>query len=1247
MYSIFCCRSARTYSPSLHPVERYEIVRPASSLSTTYLDESAIPASVPEQGLDAAALRDIFATSSSSVRGYNHASQAQPYYYDIFNTEPERPATRRLSSSIVGTLAKNVKKKISGSRLSKRSSKKSLSILENHELVSQDDILGSTSGDTEIDEILGSRNASQGGYDKDAKYIRTPTTVPESTAGSIRISPKYIEKVLRAIEGTSKSDCHSTSLKIGIPLASPNSSRSPIPRTDRHEKFRSQPDFESEDGRPNVKKSPHVLSRTEPQLPDISKEHLRLEDDAATWKSAKRSSLPLPDTMRLPSFSEHRGSWRLSLSDPRRSSSMEPVHGSGSIDAEKRSAAASSQKKGPQRLTVAPHKSTQKHESLMSNLDDFILGPIGSYLSQLPTGPDEESPKGTPGPAETEGALPLPPAPAHLKTLHGRPQSVTCKPSQESRSRSDSDRASVHLFNMRISQRLASSSIMPLSGEHYSGLSSRNSRVMTSSNSLNLLPSVSGSNRDLLRRDSSFADRRVSQGKSQRGSICPKPKLDDTSSFYPSASGSPPRTPVHMHEDDLDQRSVPSIVPTPTQHEQGWEETHGKTLNSRYLGLPELRTAGMLGSSTESLDVDALRSSAPEVGPRHMTVSVPKFSRFTEDFTLRPGKAYPEKSDVVPQSTSLNIVQTTSRSLSDGWLDNERRNRYGYPMTDLSVQEIAAKGEGGLPLEDDNAASIWERALQTVREDGRLGNSKSSFSSSIRPSGWQSNARPSKEYDDTSFIRNGLLAPNSALERQAARLTPDRCLSLSHDQRPRTGSSMEILESLHTREGSRSPMARSISPGFSIFPKKSLDKLRRLTAAGFKLGASSHAPSWTKFPSHTRHERTENATASDRVDVKDFSSLSLSTADNWTPGSPLPTRDKTSNLIKASLKSRSMTFSKLAAKKVVRKWTRLYRSHSSDLRRLRAGHRSSISKGGAVEYPELEIIPGFFGLVDGSSAELGPSGRTWSLGGRPPMEELGDFKAESRRLAKLRAKIDTSSSRLEAQELPADTSQDQIVEASILGVHFSEGLTSLPPCRRSAREWSRMSQRECVEGPAGFFTSPTSPPRQQGSPLINSSTSFVAAPYAASCPDQTPKQHHHSTSVSASEQANESYTDTSVHSLEFPDSGMASYKDSQPKLDSKSLAKAKDLKTGLLRTSNTSNDEFRTKVLEEERKSRRELLQLVGRMGAWSDTSSKVETVVRDRNSAMAGLEIENDLSFRPNTFTRRDRRDSGVASTI
>lgn len=91
--------------------------------------------------------------------------------------------------------------------------------------------------------------------------------------------------------------------------------------------------------------------------------------------------------------------------------------------------------------------------------------------------------------------------------------------------------------------------------------------------------------------------------------------------------------------------------------------------------------------------------------------------------------------------------------------------------------------------------------------------------------------------------------------------------------------------------------------------------------------------SWTRFPSHTFTERTENANVKDNVIVRDFA-----------VGQAVE-QEKTKK------KSRSMTL----GRRLLHKVGRLYNTRSSDFRRYNAGHRSSIAVGGVLEYPELEI----------------------------------------------------------------------------------------------------------------------------------------------------------------------------------------------------------------------------------------------------------------------------------------------------
>lgn len=110
------------------------------------------------------------------------------------------------------------------------------------------------------------------------------------------------------------------------------------------------------------------------------------------------------------------------------------------------------------------------------------------------------------------------------------------------------------------------------------------------------------------------------------------------------------------------------------------------------------------------------------------------------------------------------------------------------------------------------------------------------------------------------------------------------------------------------------------------------------------LQSSSPGPpaSWSRFPSHSRAERSFSpAGKEDKVTARDFA------PEFETMEAPKGERGRKAVQKK---KSRSTTY----GESVMSTLNRLY---SINFRRLNRGHRSSISMGGKLEYPELEILP--------------------------------------------------------------------------------------------------------------------------------------------------------------------------------------------------------------------------------------------------------------------------------------------------
>jgi hypothetical protein len=128
---------------------------------------------------------------------------------------------------------------------------------------------------------------------------------------------------------------------------------------------------------------------------------------------------------------------------------------------------------------------------------------------------------------------------------------------------------------------------------------------------------------------------------------------------------------------------------------------------------------------------------------------------------------------------------------------------------------------------------------------------------------------------------------------------------------------------------------------------------------------------WGKFPSHTRAERCASAGRSDLVESRDFAleaavqvapvqaadanDEELDPAERLPSIPLLPGQKKRKKKVGKGrmIKSTSMTFGKTFLKN----YSRIFKSQSTDFRRHGRNHRSSITTGGVLEFPELELLP--------------------------------------------------------------------------------------------------------------------------------------------------------------------------------------------------------------------------------------------------------------------------------------------------
>ncbi|KAM0795087.1 hypothetical protein BDR22DRAFT_826394 [Usnea florida] len=219
---------------------------------------------------------------------------------------------------------------------------------------------------------------------------------------------------------------------------------------------------------------------------------------------------------------------------------------------------------------------------------------------------------------------------------------------------------------------------------------------------------------------------------------------------------------------------------------------------------------------------------------------------------------------------------------------------------------------------NENATSVWEKALR----------------------------EHSKEDKAISHMRVGSTFPDGVGPRQLDPMTAssagDKARRRSSFLRMNDGRTPHPLEGadLQAHLGAYTLSQRRESPS----KRPTIEDTRGSPPA-------SRASSWARYPSHTRPERSVSpAGVSDQVYSRDFA--------NFSPGTVSKVSKNESSPVSNSEKV--MTKSRTFGKQLLSTVSSIYKSQSQDLQRRIAdearGHRSSISEGGVLEYPELEML---------------------------------------------------------------------------------------------------------------------------------------------------------------------------------------------------------------------------------------------------------------------------------------------------
>jgi hypothetical protein len=485
---------------------------------------------------------------------------------------------------------------------------------------------------------------------------------------------------------------------------------------------------------------------------------------------------------------------------------------------------------------------------------------------------------------------------------------------------------------------------------------------------------------------------------------------DAASSMYSTALESPGCTP----RASVSHLACPSVA---TIHEHPPESTTNLVISD------EIATLTATARQSPNSDLSPAAQTAGGTMPENPSTSnlsdnskSSKVSRFKEDFNTSMTKKSTKRNSIVNLFTRSKVKRRSANTESfDGSSDDflaeqprrlQRANRLSEKQDAAGLLAKAIKAhheEKSALFLDSSKASPRDmmfrqrsssfcrpRNQSTASEDAGEGSSGAKLSALPLPHHRRSTSdtfltpefsMPSFDQGSTGRIPQkrsasaGLLRPGFSTSIFASDLSPGQQSPSS--VRPRLSVALDPMESLPM--GAAEAGSRSRSPSFQLndLPEMvesqpptpgSLDASRP-TSGNFSecvIGdlddPNLNLGPWSRYPSHTREKRTGSASTADKVKTRDFAydinPLNILEEEDSSDDSPRSKwKRKGRKKRRTGLpKSKSM----MLGKEYIKNYVRLIRSPSIEWLTHGKGHRSSISAGGSVEHPELEILPPVF-----------------------------------------------------------------------------------------------------------------------------------------------------------------------------------------------------------------------------------------------------------------------------------------------
>lgn len=941
---------------------------------------------------------------------------------------------------------------------------------------------------TGLTDLLMSRTASEGGYDSDAMSITTP--VVRSAAGTWRTCPPLAKDLLQSTISSTESVADTTP--------------QPNKLAQREETSTSA------NRRERAKSSPLPDAAPKPS----STESLQLRHDESPSNALRRLStglangtIRLPSTpelraMRMPSMKELEASWRLSVAGS--------IH--DMVTNEQERAVNETMKILSDRIVEA------KRESLLSPgsgsraaaLDPVLLKHMALYAEKHSS---DETPLAASHATVTE-SCPKAADQATAGVIEDQTR-IRQDSQRDLHSLAESDKASIHLMNMRISQRLASTSVMPGSTPiHSNNTSSRslaslsNDGTFMGSDNLFISRFPSFITTEHVRRPSDPQTRRLFENVSNVnksrpiGIAAPSRKHTEPQIVQTKATRMPPDDASSIYWDGGE--IVDKDIPSMSVRQSSFKNPNSIAVGGRLVpsSLPARHLSGSIGqlstaeenawfkggSSDESrcskdswgwtdpADLDGRRSvSLPEPsnylkpestskaqGGKHIrrTQSNERFSAMSVDGIYEqqneqlseagPGNLRTDQEGLTTKVDHMMLESSMSlnkqeRRISAGWLTQGQRSGWGFDLVNSPAEDKAKRapstvsiGPNDAPLAhiEESATNMWERAIRRaqVEPDERIGGfwatpqfdregrRRSRMSVSERGATTHGKAADTELHDarrsrSAQWSRRSSFDVDIDRHQRMCSIAREPLLSLrSQSVKNREDPSRRKSQTMNEK---RKPRGKSLLDLNKIF--KTIHGPPEVYSLPSSTGVKD-LESWARFPSHTREQRNGPAGDKDRVLIRDFlrqddkqnnhkprltaratrSTLGLlpSTSSPWR----LPIR-KHDNLDRTKSKSMNvvMTSAERARQRregLAGQWRNIYRRSCSGLKAYTStyGHRSSVSIGATVEYPELEVLPGEGMLAKSRRMDLdGSDERLSQQAEGSDIDNLGDERSRTTR----------------------------------------------------------------------------------------------------------------------------------------------------------------------------------------------------------------------------------------------------------